>query len=99
MKGINPQTSTYAMNPKDKYEYCPTEDERIAIFVASCVESVAKALNVAPGTMYQRMARIGLIKDYIIPCYNVLHTESRQHVTEDLIKTIEIWEKKQGVAI
>ena len=51
------------MNPKDKYEYCPTEDERIAIFVASCVESVAKAVDVAPGTRYQRMARIGLIKD------------------------------------
>ncbi|MCQ2193130.1 MAG: DUF3791 domain-containing protein [Paludibacteraceae bacterium] len=47
--------------------------------------------------MYLRMVKINLIKDYIIPCYNVLHSESRQHVTEDILKTIDIWEKKKGV--
>jgi len=48
--------------------------------------------------MYQRMQRIGLISDYILPCYEILHTESRQSVTQDILKTMEIWEKKKGIA-
>lgn len=87
------------MTPKDKYKYCPSEEERISIFIASCVESAAKASDVTPDVMYQRMLRIGLIKDYIIPCYNVLHSESRQNVTEDILKTIDIWEKKKGIIV
>ncbi len=87
------------MNPKTPYKYCPSEDEKISIFIASCIESAAKVSGVTPDVMYLRMARIGLIKDYIIPCYNVLHTESRQHVTEDILKTISIWEKKKGITV
>lgn len=87
------------MNPNEKYRYCPTEEERLSIFIASCIESAARATDMAPEAMYQRMARIGLIKDYIIPCYNVLHAESRQHVTEDILKTIDIWEKKKGIVL
>lgn len=49
--------------------------------------------------MYQRMSRIGLIKDYILPCYGVLHAESRQNITKDILSTIEIWEKKKGVSV
>ncbi len=85
------------MNQSKQYEYCPSEDERISIFIASCIESAAKAIGVSPESMYLRMVKINLIKDYIIPCYNVLHSESRQHVTEDILKTIDIWEKKKGV--
>ncbi len=85
------------MKPIEKYQYTPSEKECQSIFIASCVESAAKALGVSPEVMYQRMVRIDLIKEYIVPCYNVLHAESRESVTEDILKTIEIWEKKKGV--
>lgn len=81
----------------EAYKYKPSVEECKAIFVASCIETTAKATGVTPEAMYQRMVRIGLIKDYILPCYNVLHAESRQNITEDILKTIEIWEKKKGV--
>ena len=83
----------------EAYKYKPSVEECKAIFVASCIETTAKATGMTPEAMYQRMVRIGLIKDYILPCYNVLHSESRQHITEDILKTIEIWEKKKGVAL
>lgn len=76
-------------------EYRPTEGECKAIFASSCVESVARATGSTPTEAYLRMSRIGLIEDYILPCYDVLHTESRDNVTRDLLKTIEIWEKKK----
>ena len=86
------------MNLADlKYTYNPSLEECKAIFVASCIETTAKATGMTSDAMYRRMVRIGLIKDYILPCYNVLHSESRQNITEDILKTIEIWEKKKGV--
>lgn len=87
------------MKPQDKYVYNPSVEECKAIFVASCIETTAKATGMAPEAMYQRMLRIGLINDYILPCYNVLHAESRQHITQDLLETIELWEAKKGVKV
>lgn len=80
-----------------KYSYTPSQQECISIFIASCVETTAKATGTTPEAMYQRMNRIGLITDYIIPCYEVLHAESRSSVTADIIKTLGIWEEKKGV--
>ena len=82
------------MNKKE-YIYTPSVDECKAIFASSCVESVARATGSSATDTYLRMARINLINDYILPCYDVLHTESRENVTKDLLKTIEIWESKK----
>ena len=49
--------------------------------------------------MYRRMSRVGLIHDYIIPCYDTLHTESRENVTADIMETLKYWEEKKGVSI
>ena len=49
--------------------------------------------------MYRRMSRVGLIHDYIIPCYDTLHTESRENVTADIMETLKFWEEKKGVSI
>lgn len=80
------------------YSY-PTEQERIMIFVCSCVESVALAFGEKPSVIYERMNNVGLIHDYIIACYDTLHTESRENVTADLVETLQYWEKKKGVKL
>ena len=71
--------------------------EQLMIFVASCVESAARAENVSSSDMYRRMKRVGLIEGFIIKCYEGLHTQSRQHVTEDVLGALAIWESKKGV--
>ena len=40
------------------------------------------------------MKRIGLIDGFILKCYEGLHTQSRQHVTEDVLGALDIWETK-----
>ncbi len=80
-----------------KYTYSPSEQECLSIFIASCIETTAKATGCTPEVMFNRMNQINLISDYIIPCYQVLHAESRKHVTEDILKTISIWEQKKGI--
>ena len=57
----------------------------VMIFVSSCVEAAAKKVGCSTGEMYRRMKRVGLISGFIIPGYEALHTQSREHVTEDVL--------------
>ena len=68
------------------------------IFASSCVESAARQRNISSSEMYLRMKRVGLIDGFILKCYDGLHTQSRQHVTEDVLGALDIWEAKMGVA-
>jgi len=74
-----------------------TEEELKTIFVSSCIESAARAVGCPASEMYLRMKRINLIKDYIWEFYDVLHTQSREYVTEDILKTLKTWEEKAGI--
>ena len=70
-----------------------TDQEIIMGFVASCIEDVAERLGVDYAVIYERMAAVGMIENYIIPHYNVLHAESRENVTSGLIETLNRWEE------
>lgn len=69
------------------------------IFASSCVEAAARKLGCSTGEMYRRMKRVGLVAGFILPGYDVLHTQSREHVTEDVLGALQIWEKKLGIAV
>ena len=77
----------------EAYTYTPQPGENRNIFAASCIESVAAALHQPATDVYQRMKRVNLIDEYILPCYEVLHSESRENVTKDIIQTLELWEQ------
>lgn len=72
----------------------PTKDEIEMSFIASCIESVANRLNLDYRDVFERMDRVGMIDSYIYPCYEQLHTESRENLTTSLIKTLERWEQQ-----
>ncbi|MCQ2152145.1 MAG: DUF3791 domain-containing protein [Bacteroidales bacterium] len=69
-----------------------TEQEILMGFVASCIEDVAEKLGLDYAEVYVRMKTVGLIENYIIPHYDVLHTESRANVTAGMIDTLTRWE-------
>ena len=69
-----------------------TEQEILMGFVASCIEDVAEKLGLDYSEVYKRMKEVGLIENYIIPHYDVLHTESRANVTAGMIDTLTRWE-------
>ena len=66
------------------------------IFASSCVEAAARKEGCSTGEMYRRMKRVGLIHGFILPGYEVLHTQSREHVTEDVLGALTIWESSFG---
>lgn len=70
-----------------------TKNEIIMGFVVSCIEDVADTLGVDYLEVYRRMDAVKMIDEYIIPNYEVLHSESRRNVTEGLIDTLKRWEE------
>lgn len=71
------------------------DNEILMGFVASCIEDVADKLGVDYVDVYHRMDSVGMIDKYIIPCYDALHTESRENLSASLIATLEEWEGKK----
>lgn len=64
-------------------------------FVATCIEATARTLGISYQEVYDRMNRVNMIDDYIYPCYETLHTESRENLAAGLIDCLKTWEAKQ----
>ena len=55
-------------------------------FVLFCIESVATELKTDGRTVYDAFTeKSNILDDYIIPCYDVLHTQGKEYIVEDLI--------------
>ena len=53
-------------------------------FVTYCVSKLAHKLNMSQSDVYARLKRSGILSDYLIPSYDVLHTFSSRYLMEDL---------------
>jgi len=73
-----------------------TDEQILAGFVASCIESVATRLNCPPSVIWDRMNAVHLVDEYLFRHYDVLHTESRESITLDVIDTLQRWEAEKG---
>ena len=88
---MNPNLS--GLMADNGYNY-PSDIELRNIFASSCVEAVARHLQTSAMDMYRRMKQVELFRDLIYPCYDTLHTQSREIVTEDIIQALTIREQK-----
>ena len=64
-------------------------------FVATCIETTARWLGTSYKDVYQRMKRVNLIEQYILPHYETLHTKSRENLAEDLVECMKNWEESK----
>ena len=65
----------------------------IAVF---CIENVAKELVVDGTVAYDMLAvQTDVLQNYIIPCYDVLHTQGKEYIVNDLIDML----KAKGVSL
>ena len=71
------------------------KDQVIMSFVATCIEATARLLHTSYKDVYQRMKKVGMIEHYIIPHYEVLHSESRENIAENMIDCLNNWEGKK----
>ena len=70
-----------------------SEELEFAIF---CIENVAVKLGVNAQTVYSALAeKSNILNDYIIPEYEILHTQGKEYIVDDIIELM----KERGVAV
>lgn len=62
-------------------------------FITFCVGNLSDALDISAGKVYRMLRSSGILSEYIIPRYEVLHTFSKEYIVEDLIELMQ----KKGV--
>ena len=77
---------------KDKNS-CGSRELEFAIF---CIENIAIKLHVSAQKIYLALTeQTDILKEYIIPEYEVLHTQSKEYIVDDIIDIM----KERGVKL
>lgn len=59
-------------------------------FAAISIESLARHLGKPYKIVFECLQRTGGIKDFLLGCYESLHTQSREYVNEALIEYLTV---------
>ncbi|WP_304334107.1 DUF3791 domain-containing protein [Conchiformibius steedae] len=54
-------------------------------FALFCIDFVAKELNISPEIIYKKLNESGLLQNYIIDNYEVLHSLGKDYLVADII--------------
>ena len=65
-------------------------------FAFFCIESVAERLHQDPVKVYNALTKDSdLLNSYIVPLSDILHTQSKQYIVDDIIEVM----KSRGIDI
>ena len=68
-------------------------DKKTLEFVTYCISKLAQVLELSQREVYRHLMKSGILYDYIVPSYDVLHTFSSRYLMEDLTEYM----KEKGV--
>lgn len=70
------------------------EKSRELEFAIFCIENVAAKLGVSAEKVYNALTeKSDILNDYIIPEYEILHTQGKEYIVDDIIEVM----KERGV--
>ena len=65
-------------------------------FAIFCIENIAKKLNTDAPQVYKALTeQSNILNDYIVPEYEMLHTQSKEYIVEDILDVM----RESGVEI
>ncbi len=70
-------------------------DRKMLEFSVFLIHALAEEWNRTYGQVYHILNESGILDGYILPCYDVLHTQGRQYLVEDITEFV----KEKGVQI
>ena len=62
-------------------------------FINYCIGNLSRRLGLTPQDVYQRLKSSGILMEYIVPSYDVLHTFGKEYLMDDLTEYM----KEKGV--
>ena len=70
------------------------EKSRELEFAIFCIENIAAKLGVSAEKVYDALTeKSDILHDYIIPEYEILHTQGKEYIVDDIIEVM----KERGV--
>lgn len=69
--------------------------ERELSFSIYMIYSLANKWNKSPADVYKILNATGILDDYIIACYDTLHTQGKEYLVEDITEYV----REKGVCI
>lgn len=69
--------------------YVNTDAYRKIHFAVMAIESGAKKMDIPASQMLMRLNKVGLIHKRLIRHYDMLHTQSLEYVTDDIVETLK----------
>lgn len=69
--------------------------ERELTFSIYLLYSLAENWKKTPAAVYNILNSTGILDSYIIPCYDVLHTQGKEYLVEDITEYV----KEKGVSL
>lgn len=58
-------------------------------FVIYCVGCLSDALHKSAAQVYDLLRSTGVLNGYILPCYDVLHTFSKDYLVDELTEVLK----------
>ena len=55
-------------------------------FSVFCIENIAEHLGIKGDEAYKLLTeKSGILDDYIIPCFDALHTQGKEYIVNDIV--------------
>ncbi|MDR2584240.1 MAG: DUF3791 domain-containing protein [Fibromonadaceae bacterium] len=71
-------------------------DKKQMEFSVFCIESIAEKLGQTGDVIYEKLTKeSNILNDYIVSCYDVLHTQGKEYIVDDIIEVM----KQKGVKV
>ena len=64
---------------------CTKAELEFSIFL---IHRLADSWKMSPAKVYQKLLDTGILDDYIIPCYDTLHTQGAEALVEDITEFV-----------
>lgn len=71
---------------------CKERELSFSIFI---LYSLAEKWHKTPAMVYKILNTTGILDNYIIACYDVLHTQGKEYLVEDITEYV----KEKGVSV
>lgn len=62
-------------------------------FLTYCIGNLSRRLNLSAAEVYRRLKQSGILTEYLVPSYDVLHTFGKEYLMDDLVEYM----KEKGV--
>lgn len=59
-------------------------------FVVFCIESLAAKLEIPADILYEKLYDSGIINEYIVPEYEMLHTQAKDYIIDDILDVMRV---------